>query len=465
MTTRMTKQTQTQVPDPRKEPRAFLEHLYRMAVQRALPVHNMAAHLPPPPDPAKGRTIIVGAGKAAGAMAQAVEALWAEHAGPDASLSGLVVTRYGHTPPRPAHLPQRIEVVEAAHPVPDAAGLAAAERILQSAQGLTADDLVLCLISGGGSALLTLPAEGLTLADKQRINRELLASGASIHEMNCVRKHLSRIKGGRLAAACAPARVVTLTISDVPGDDPSVIASGPTVPDATTCADALAILQRYRIELPPAVQAALEAGDLETPKPSAPVFARQSVSVIAAPLQSLQAAAEAARAAGIEAHILSDEIEGESREVGKVHAALARAVANRGTPFAKPCVILSGGETTVTVRPQPQATARGRGEKQEVRPGRGGRAGEFCMGLALALQGQHDVWGLAADTDGIDGSEDNAGAFVTPDTLARAAQKELSLEDHLARNDGYGFFGVLDDLLVTGPTHTNVNDFRALLVL
>jgi hydroxypyruvate reductase len=455
----------TRVPDPRSQPREFLFHLYQTAVRRALPLHNMAAHLPPPPDPGKGRTIVIGAGKAGGAMAQAVEALWPA----DAPLSGLVVTRYGHTPPRPPGLPRRIEVVEAAHPVPDAAGMVAAQRILQTVQGLTADDLVLCLISGGGSALLTLPAEGLTLADKQRINRELLASGANIGEMNCVRKHLSRIKGGRLAAACAPARVVTLTISDVPGDDPSVIASGPTVPDASSCADALSILQRYRIALPQAVLAALEQGAYETPKPADPVFKGQTVRLIATPRESLQAAAQVARelgkAIGLNAYILSDELEGESREVGKVHAALARFVAREGQPFAPPCVILSGGETTVTVRPQPAEAPRGRGENPEAHPGRGGRAGEFCLGLALALQGQGQVWGLAADTDGIDGIEDNAGAYVTPDTLARAAALGLSAAAHLDRNDSYAYFQALGDLLVTGPTHTNVNDFRALLVL
>ena len=387
-------------------------------------------------------------------MAQALEALWPA----DAPLSGLVVTRYDHIPPRPAGLAglvQRIEVVEAAHPVPDAAGLQAAERMLALTQGLTADDLVICLISGGGSALLTLPADGLTLAEKQRINKELLASGAAIGEMNCVRKHLSRIKGGRLAAACAPARVVTLTISDVPGDDPSIIASGPTVPDASTCADALAILDRYRITVPSAVRAALEAGLLETPKPGDAVFAGHAVHLIATPQQSLEAAAQAARAAGWAAHILSDEIEGESREVGKVHAALARAVAQRGAPFERPCVLLSGGETTVTVRPRPEGAPKGRG----------GRAGEFCMGLAQALQGQSGVWALAADTDGIDGVEDNAGAIVTPDTLARGRALGLRLDDHLDRNDAYGYFSALGDLVVTGPTHTNVNDFRVLLIL
>jgi len=440
------------VPDPVRQSGDFLEYLYRVAVRRALPLHNTAAFLPAPPSrESGGRTLVLGAGKAGGAMAQAVEALWPA----DVPLSGLVVTRYHHTPPRPEGLPQRIEVVEAAHPVPDAAGLAAAERILALTEGLTENDLVLCLISGGGSALLTLPADGLTLEDKQRINKALLESGAAIDEMNCVRKHLSRIKGGRLAAACAPARVVTLTISDVPGDDPSVIASGPTVPDATTCADALAILARYGIDVPPAVRAALDAGTLETPKPGDAVFANHVVHMTATPQQSLQAAAEAARAAGVAAYILSDEIEGESREVGKVHAALARAVARHGQPFARPCVILSGGETTVTIRPRAPGAAKGRG----------GRAGEFCMGLAQALQGQAGVWALAADTDGIDGVEDNAGARVAPDTLARASAQGLSIADHLDRNDAYGYFDALGDLVITGLTHTNVNDFRAILIL
>ncbi|MEN9889269.1 MAG: hypothetical protein RL559_1306 [Pseudomonadota bacterium] len=430
------------------DPHAFLRSLYDAAVRRAMPLHSLAAHLPSPP---KGRTLVLGAGKAGASMVHALEALWPQ----DAPLSGLVVTRYGHTPARPAGVPARVEVVEAAHPVPDAAGLKAAERILALTQGLTANDLVLCLISGGGSALLTLPAEGLTLADKQQINQALLRSGANITEMNCVRKHLSCIKGGRLAAACAPARVVTLTISDVPGDDPSVIASGPTVPDASTCADALAILRRYRIAVPPAIEQALQTGALETPKPGDAVFAGHDVHLIATPMQSLQAAAQAARAAGLAAHILSDEIEGESRDVGKVHAALARAVAKGEGAFTKPCVILSGGETTVTVRERPVGTAKGRG----------GRAGEFCMGLAEGLQGQPGVWALAADTDGIDGVEDNAGARVAPDTLARAAALGLKLAEHQARNDAYGFFSALGDLVVTGPTNTNVNDFRALLVL
>jgi len=433
------------------DPQTVLRQLFDVAVQRALPLLNTAAYLPTPPDPAKGRTLVLGAGKAGGAMAQAVEALWPA----DAPLSGLVVTRYGHTPPRPAGLPQRIEVVEASHPVPDAAGLQAAERILQLTQGLRADDLVLCLISGGGSALLTLPADGISLQDKQEINRQLLASGANIAEMNCVRKHLSRIKGGRLAAACAPARVVTLTISDVPGDDPSIIASGPTVADASTCADALAVLQRYAIALPPAALQALADGAWETPKPGSPVFASHALHMIATPQQSLEAVAQAARAMGLNAYVLSDEIEGESREVGKVHAALARAVAKGQGAFQKPCVILSGGETTVTLKPRAEGAAKGRG----------GRAGEFCLGLAQALQGQAGVWALAADTDGIDGVEDNAGAQVTPDTLQRAQALGLKLDDHLQRNDAYAFFQALDDLVVTGPTHTNVNDFRAILIV
>ena len=444
----MTQLIRDAAPDPLQQPTAFLQYLYRVAVQRALPSHNMAAFLPPPP---KGRTLVLGAGKAAGAMAQAVEALWPAQA----PLSGLVVTRYGHIPPRPSGLPQRIEVVQAAHPVPDAAGLAAAERMLTLAQGLRADELVLCLISGGGSALLTLPAHGLTLADKQRVNQALLASGATIAEMNCVRKHLSRIKGGRLAQACAPARVLTLAISDVPGDDPSTIASGPTVADASRCADALAILRRYRIELPAPVLALLASGAAETPKPGDPIFARTQVHLIATPQQSLEAATQAARASGLAAYILSDAMEGESREVGRVHGALARAVARCGQPFARPCVLLSGGETSVTLRALSSGEARGRG----------GRSGEFCLGLAQALQGQAGVYALAADTDGIDGVQDNAGAWVQPSTLERASALGLRIDDYLDRNDAYGYFAALGDLLITGPTFTNVNDFRAVLVL
>jgi hydroxypyruvate reductase len=353
-------------------------------------------------------------------------------------------------PPDYKARPGRIEVVEAAHPVPDAAGQRAAQRIAELAQGLTADDLVLFLISGGASALLALPAPGLSLEDKQAVNQALLKSGAAIDEMNCVRKHLSAIKGGRLAARCAPAQVVTLLISDVPGDAPEVIGSGPTVPDPTTCTDALRILARHSIGLPRAARAGLESGAFETPKPGDPRFAGHRVQMIATPQQSLEAAASLAEAAGIGAHIFSDSVEGESREVGKVHAALARAVARRGQPFARPCVILSGGETTVTVK---------------NKGGRGGRATEFLLGCAIALQGEPNVFVLAADTDGIDGVEDNAGAIVTPDTLARAAAHRLNAQDLLARNDAYAFFAPLGDLVVPGPTFTNVNDFRALLVL
>ncbi len=438
--------------DVQSNPRIFLRQLFDAAVERALPLKNTAAVLPAVP---KGRTLVLGAGKAAGAMAHAVEALWPQ----DAPLSGMVVTRYGHTPERPVGVPERLKVVEASHPVPDAAGLAAAEEILNLTQGLTSDDLVLCLISGGGSALLTLPAEGLSLAEKQAINQALLKSGANISEMNCVRKHLSRIKGGRLAAACAPARVVTLTISDVPGDDPSIIASGPTVPDPTSCADALAILQRYNIEVSPQVANALQQGVFETPKPGHALFKANQVHLIATPAQSLQAAAALAESKGLRAYVLSDELEGESREVGKVHAALARASAKGMGPFQRPCVILSGGETTVTV----QSGKLKSGAKS--REGRGGRAGEFCMGLALALQGQEGVWALAADTDGIDGIEDNAGALVTPDTLLRGRMAGRNLDEHLACNDAYGYFQTLNDLVFSGPTHTNVNDFRAILVL
>ena len=430
------------------DPRAFLRTLYDAAVQRALPAHNTAAFLPAPPATSgshQGRTLVLGAGKAGGAMAAAVDALWPVAA----PLSGLVVTRYDHVPPAYKARPGRIEVVEASHPVPDAAGQHAAQRMVELTRGLTANDLVLCLVSGGGSALLSLPAPGLTLADKQAVNKALLASGAAIDEMNCVRKHLSAIKGGRLAALCAPARVVTLLISDVPGDAPEIIASGPTVPDASTCADALAILRRYGIDLPPAARAGLESGAFETPKPGDATFAGHEVHIIATPQQSLEAAAALACAAGVEAHILSDEIEGESREVGKVHAALARAVARRGEPFAKPCVILSGGETTVTVR---------------QKGGRGGRATEFLLGCAIALQGEPGVHVLAADTDGIDGIEDNAGALVTPSTLARAQALGLKAADFLDRNDAYNFFKPLGDLVVPGPTFTNVNDFRALYI-
>ncbi len=433
--------------DPHADPRGFLRALFDAAVAQALPGPSLVRFLPPPP---KGRTLVLGAGKAGGAMAAALDALWPQ----DAPMSGLVVTRYASVPPAYAAAQAagraRIEVVEAAHPVPDAAGRDAAARMLALAEGAGADDLVICLMSGGASALLALPAEGVTLAAKQAINSALLRSGAAIDEMNCVRKHLSAIKGGRLAKACAPARVVTLIVSDVPGDSPAVIGSGPTVPDPTTCADALAVLGRYAIAMPAAVRAGLERGAFETPKPGEASFSANAVHLVATPQQSLDAAAALARRCGIDAHILGDEIEGESREVGKVHAALARQVARRGQPFESPCVLLSGGETTVTVRTE---------------GGRGGRASEFLLACAMALQGEPRVWALAADTDGIDGVEVNAGAFIAPDSLQRAVALGLNARDHLDRHDAFAWFEPLGDLIVTGPTFTNVNDFRALLIL
>ena len=416
--------------------KALLRSLFDAAIAAAQPALCLPPHLPPLP---KGRTIVIGAGKASAAMARALEDHW------DGPLEGIVVTRYGYAVPC-----ERIEIVEAAHPVPDAAGVRAAERIRAAVTGLTADDLVIALISGGGSSLLVAPGPGLTLDDKKAVNTELLKCGASISEMNCVRRHLSAVKGGRLGAACHPAQLLTLLISDVPGDDPIDIASGPTVPDPTTCADALAVLDRHAIAVPARIRADLESGALETPKPGDAAFAGHEVHLVATPQQSLDAAAALARSAGLAAHILGDDIEGESREVAKVHAALARQVARRGQPFARPCVVLSGGETTVTVK---------------EKGGRGGRASEFLLGSALALQGEPDVWALAADTDGIDGVETNAGAFVTPDTLERARRLALNGRDHLDRNDAYSFFAGLGDLLVTGPTFTNVNDFRAILIL
>ncbi|HEY4039482.1 MAG TPA: glycerate kinase [Burkholderiaceae bacterium] len=414
--------------------RDVLMGLFRAAVEAADPMRIVPPHLPAA---GRGRILVIGAGKASAQMARAVELNWKE------PIQGLVVTRYGHKVPT-----ERIEIVEAAHPVPDQAGLDAATRMLRLVQGLTPDDLVLCLISGGGSALLPLPVPGLTLSDEQQINRALLRSGATISEMNCVRKHLSAIKGGRLGAACAPARVVTLLISDVPGDDPSVIASGPTVPDPTTCAEALAILQKYAITEPaPAIDYLRKARD-ETPKPGDPRLARAEATLIGTPQASLEAAAEFAEAAGFTPMILSDAIEGEARDVALVHAAIARQAANRGQPVHPPCVLLSGGETTVTVRGQ----------------GRGGRNAEFLLALAIALEGHPRVHAIACDTDGIDGTEDNAGAIAGPDTLQRAAALSLRAKDFLADNDGYTFFSRLGDLVVTGPTLTNVNDFRAILI-
>ncbi len=417
-----------------RPPCDLLRAMFDAAVEVALPAGTIPPHLPGQP---KGRTVVVGAGKASAAMAKAVEDAWP---GP---LEGLVVTRYGHSVPC-----RRVEIVEAAHPVPDAKGQDAARRILDRVSGLTEHDLVLALISGGGSALLALPAPGLTLEDKQAINSALLRSGASIHEMNCVRKHLSGIKGGRLAAAAHPARLVTLLISDVPGDDPSVIASGPTVPDPTTFADALAILRKYRVMQPRAAVAHLERAAEETPKPGDPRLTGAETVMIATPQRSLEAAAETASAAGLAPLILGDAIEGEAREVARVMAGIARQVVSHGQPAPAPCVLLSGGETTVTVRGS----------------GRGGRNVEFLLSLAVALDGLPGVFALAGDTDGIDGAEEIAGAIVTPDTLARAAAKGIDAKQSLADNDGHGFFEALGDQIVTGPTLTNVNDFRALLI-
>ncbi len=391
----------------------------------------------PKPSP-QGRTFVIGAGKGAAAMASVVEQHW------QGDLAGLVVTRYGHGTDC-----KRIEVVEAAHPVPDEAGRRAAGRMMEMVHGLTENDLVLCLISGGGSALLALPAEGITLEQKQAVNKALLKSGATISEINCVRKHLSAIKGGRLALACAPARVVTLLISDVPGDDPGVIASGPTLPDPTTCEQALAILAKYAIAIPDNVRQHLASGAGETPKPVDARFARNEHHVIATAQQALEAAAQVARSAGITPYVLSDEIEGEARDVGLVHAALARQVALRNQPFQRPCVLISGGETTVTVRGK----------------GRGGRNAEFLLSLATVLNGLDGVHAIACDTDGIDGSEDNAGALYAPDSVARADALGVRARAMLDNNDGYGFFSALGDLVVSGPTRTNVNDFRAILIL
>ena len=412
----------------------LLRQMFDAAVASAQPALCVPPQLPAPP---RGRLIVVGAGKASAAMARAVEENWS---GP---LSGLVVTRYGYAVPC-----QHIEIVEAAHPVPDAAGMHAARRMLELVGGLHEDDLVLCLFSGGGSALLPLPAPGLNLDLKQSMNRALLASGATIREMNCVRRHLSAIKGGRLAAASHPARMLTLLISDVPGDRPIDIASGPTVADPTTSADALAILRRYGIDLPGPVRELLESGRGESVKPGDPRLARAAVRIIATPQMALEAAAGVARAAGITPHILGDAIEGEARDVGKIFAGMASQVAERNQPFTAPCVLLSGGETTVTVRGK----------------GRGGRNVEYLLSLAIALEGHPGIHALAGDTDGVDGEEEIAGAVLGPDTLARAWSLGLKPRDMLDNNDGHGFFTALGDSVITGPTLTNVNDFRAILI-
>ncbi len=412
----------------------LLRRLFSVAVDAAQPATCLPPHLPAPPT---GRTVVVGAGKASAAMARAVEAHWQ---GP---LEGLVVTRYGHAVPC-----EHIRIVEASHPVPDEAGRAAAAEILSIAQGLGPDDLLLCLISGGGSALLALPAPGVTLNDKMAVNRALLKSGAGITEMNCVRKHLSAIKGGRLAAAAHPARLVTLLISDVPGDDPSVIASGPTVADPSTFAEARDILARYKIDPPATVAAHLAAAAEETVKPGEPALEMAETIVVATPQASLEAAAAEARRHGLTPLILSDRIEGEAREVARVHAAIALQAAAHGQPAKPPCVLLSGGETTVTVRGG----------------GRGGRNAEFLLSLAIELDGHAGIHAIACDTDGIDGSEDNAGCLCGPETLQQAHSSGLNPRERLEDNDGYGFFAALNNLVISGPTLTNVNDFRAILV-
>ena len=415
-------------------PRELLQQMFEAAVAAAQPALCIPPHLPATP---RGRLIVIGAGKASAAMARALEDCWS---GP---LEGVVVTRYGYAVPC-----QRIEIIEASHPVPDAAGQIAAQRILSTVGNLTADDTVLCLISGGGSSLLVLPIDGITLEDKQTVNRELLKSGATISEMNTIRRHLSAIKGGRLAAACHPAKVVTLLISDVPGDNPCDIASGPTVGDASTCDDALAIVRRYGIELPANVRAVLESGRGESVKPDDQRLQNIETRLITTPQIALEAAAKVARAAGITPYILSDAIEGEARDVGKVLGAIALQVARRDQPFSAPCVLLSGGETTVTLRGN----------------GRGGRNVEFLLALGIALDGQAGIHALAADTDGVDGQEEIAGAYLAPDTLQRAWAQGIRPKDCLANNDGHGFFGALNDSVVSGPTLTNVNDFRAIVI-
>ncbi|HEY0419921.1 MAG TPA: glycerate kinase [Acetobacteraceae bacterium] len=415
--------------------RAVLRRVFDAAVAAADPRVVLARHLPEPP---KGRCVVVGGGKSAAVMAAALEDAW-----PDVPLSGVVVTRYGHAVPT-----RRIEVIEASHPVPDANSERGARRVLEAVRGLGPDDMVLALMSGGASALLALPAEGLTLADKQAINRALLASGATISEMNAVRKHLSAIKGGRLAAAASPARVVTLAISDVPGDDPAVIGSGPTVPDPTTFAEARALVARYGFTPTEAVARRLAQDGDETPKPGS--LPHAEFRLIATPAMALRATAEAARAEGLAPLILGDALEGESREMGTVMAGIARSVRDHGLPLPAPALLLSGGETTVSIGAGPA--------------GRGGRNTEFLLGLAVALGGLPGIWAVAGDTDGIDGTEDAAGAMVMPDTLSRARAAGLDPRAVLAAHDSYGLFDAIGDLIRTGPTLTNVNDIRAILI-
>jgi glycerate 2-kinase len=416
--------------------RQALRALFDAAVAAADPRAVLAAHLPP--KPMKGRVVVVGGGKSAAVMAAALEDAW-----PDVPIEGVVVTRYGHAVPT-----ERIEVIEASHPVPDANSERGAQRLLDAVKNLTADDLVIALMSGGASALLAAPAPGLTLADKQAINKALLACGANITEMNTVRKHLSAIKGGRLAAAAAPARVVTLAISDVPGDDPAVIGSGPTVPDATTFADARALIARYGIQPSPAVAARLAQDKDETPKPGS--LPHTEFRMIATPLMALRAAAKTAESLGFTPLILGDALEGEAREMGTVMAGIARSIRDRGYPVKAPAVLLSGGETTVTLGAGPY--------------GHGGRNTEFLAGLAVALNGAAGIWGMAGDTDGVDGMDEVAGAILTPDTLARLKALGLDARALLAGHDSHTLFGSVGDLIVTGPTLTNVNDIRAVLI-
>ena len=418
----------------RAEPRAFLAELFRAAVAAADPERALAGALPEKP---AGRTVVVGAGKGAAQLAAAFERLWGD------PVEGVVVTRYGYGAPT-----ARIEVLEAAHPTPDAAGLAASDRLLAAVSGLGPDDLVLALVCGGGSALLPAPPEGLTLEDEIAVNRALLASGAPISEMNALRKHVSRIKGGRLAAAAAPARVVSLLVSDIPGDDPALIASGPTVPDVSGPEAARAVVERYGLDLPGAVLDWLGSPECAAPAPDDPVFARNEVRVVASARLSLEAAAAAARAAGVDPAILGDAVEGEARETARVFGAIAREIAARDRPFARPAVLLSGGETTVTLRGG----------------GRGGRNSEFALSLGRDLAGLAGVTALAADTDGIDGSEDNAGAFVDGESWRRLRDLGRDPAALLADNDAWSAFDALGDLFVTGPTGTNVNDFRAILM-
>jgi glycerate 2-kinase len=422
-----------------REPRELLIRSLHVAVSAADPLVVLPPHLPPPPN---GRTLVVGAGKAAASMALAVERAWPENA----ALAGLVVTRYKH-----GVATRRIRVIEAGHPVPDEAGEAAAREIFAAVRGLGPDDLLIALVSGGGSALLNLPAEGVSVDDLKATTRELLRSGAPIQDMNTVRKHLSAIQGGQLAAATR-ARVLALVVSDVTGDDPTHVASGPCAPDPTTYADALAVIQRYGVEAPEAVRRRLARGARaeipETPKPGDPLFARVENRVVASARQSLHAAAAFFRERGIAAAVLGDSVTGEASEVAKVYGALARQVARDGEPFTAPVALISGGECTVTLRGS----------------GRGGRCSEFLLSLAIDLGGLPGTCAIACDTDGIDGSEDNAGAVLVPDSLARAAALGVDAKKLLANNDGYGFFSRLGDLVVTGPTRTNVNDYRAILV-